>query len=90
MQKMTKTQSGREIIVPASEEDADITAAAISDPDAHPLSDAELALLRPARGRPKAAIKRPMLSMRVGPDVLAKVRYPRKGEQYPGLSASQA
>ena len=51
---MTKTRSGREIIVPTSE-DAAITAAALSDPD-----------------------------------VLAKVRYPRKGEQYPGLSASQA
>ena len=55
MQKMTKTRSGREIIVPTSEDAAAITAAAISDPD-----------------------------------VLAKVRYPRKGEQYPGLSASQA
>jgi hypothetical protein len=54
MQKMTKTRSGREIIVPTSE-DAAITAAALSDPD-----------------------------------VLAKVRYARKGEQYPGLSASQA
>ena len=52
---MTKTRSGREIIVPTSEDAAAITAAAISDPD-----------------------------------VLAKVRYPRKGEQHPGLSASQA
>ena len=52
---MTKTRSGREIIVPTSEDSAAITAAAISDPH-----------------------------------VLAKVRYPRKGEQYPGLSASQA
>jgi len=81
MQKMTKTRSGREIILPTSEEDASITAAALSDPDAHPLSDAELALLRPARGRPKAAIKRPMLSMRVDPDVLAHLRASGKGWQ---------
>ena len=81
MQKMTKTRSGREIIVPTSEEDAAITAAALSDPDAQPLSDAELALLRPARGRPKAAIKRPMLSMRVDPDVLAHLRASGKGWQ---------
>ncbi len=81
MQKMTKTRSGREIIVPTSEEDAAITAAALSDPDAHPLSDAELARLRPARGRPNAAIKRPMLSMRVDPDVLAHLRASGKGWQ---------
>ena len=81
MQKMIKTRSGREIIVPTSEEDAAINSAALSDPDAHPLSDAELAHLRPARGRPKAAIRRPMLSMRVDPDVLAHLRASGKGWQ---------
>lgn len=81
MQKMTKTRIGREIILPTSEEDAAITAAALSDPDAQPFSDAELARLRPARGRPKAAIKRPMLSMRVDPDVLAHLRASGKGWQ---------
>ena len=81
MQKMIKTRSGREIILPSSEEDAAINAAALSDPDAQPLSDAELALLRPARGRPVVAVKRPMLSMRVDPDVLAYLRASGKGWQ---------
>ena len=81
MQKMIKTRSGREIIVPSSEEDAAINAAALSDPDAQPLSDAELARLRPARGRPVVAVKRPMLSMRVDPDVLAHLRASGKGWQ---------
>jgi len=81
MQKMIKTRAGREIILPTSEEDASITAAALSDPDAQPLSDAELARLRPARGRPVVAIKRPMLSMRVDPDVLAHLRASGKGWQ---------
>jgi len=81
MQKATKTRTGREIILPTSEEDAAITAAALSDPDAQPFSDAELARLRPARGRPKAVIKRPMLSMRVDPDVLAQLRASGKGWQ---------
>jgi uncharacterized protein (DUF4415 family) len=81
MQKMIKTRSGREIILPSSEEDAAINAAALSDPDAQPLSDAELALLRPARGRPVVAVKRPMLSMRVDPDVLAHLRASGKGWQ---------
>ncbi len=81
MQKMIKTRVGREIILPSSEEDAAINAAALSDPDAQPLSDAELARLRPARGRPVVAVKRPMLSMRVDPDVLAYLRASGKGWQ---------
>jgi len=78
---MIKTRSGREIIFPTAEEDAAINAAALSDPDAQPLSDAELAHLRPARGRPPVAVKRPMLSMRVDPDVLAHLRASGKGWQ---------
>ncbi len=81
MKKIVNTRAGREITWPTSEEDAAINAAALSDPDAQPLSDAELARLRPARGRPKAAIKRPMLSMRVDPDVLAHLRASGKGWQ---------
>ena len=81
MQKMIKTRAGRDIILPTAEEDAAINAAALSDPDAQPLSDAELARLRPARGRPVAAVKRPMLSMRVDPDVLAHLRASGKGWQ---------
>lgn len=81
MKKIVNTRAGREITLPTSEEDAAINAAALSDPDAQPLSDAELVRLRPARGRPKAAIKRPMLSMRVDPDVLAHLRASGKGWQ---------
>ena len=81
MKKIVNTRAGREITWPTSEEDAAKNAAALSDPDAQPLSDAELARLRPARGRPKAAIKRPMLSMRVDPDVLAHLRASGKGWQ---------
>lgn len=47
----------------------------------HLYTDAELFRLRPTRGRPKAAIKRPMLSMRVDPDVLAHLRASGKGWQ---------
>jgi len=71
---MVKTRSGREIVLPDSEEDAAITAAAMSDPDALPLTEAELAELRPARGRPAAAIKRPPLSIQVEADVWAHPR----------------
>ena len=46
MKKIVNTRAGREITLPTSEEDAAINAAALSDPDAQPLSDAELAHLR--------------------------------------------
>ena len=59
MQKMMKTRAGREVIVPTSEEDEAINAAALSDPDALPLGDAELTRLRPTRGRPAAAMTLP-------------------------------
>jgi uncharacterized protein (DUF4415 family) len=81
MKKIVNIRAGREIILPSSEEDAAINAAALNDPDAQPLSDAELARLRPALGRPPATIKRPMLSMRVDPDVLAHLRASGKGWQ---------
>lgn len=38
-------------VFPTPEEDAAITAAALSDPDNPPLTDAELAQFRPMRGR---------------------------------------
>ena len=81
MKKIVNTRAGREITLPTSEEDAAINAAALSDPDAQPLSGAELARLRPARGRPAVAVKRPMLSMRVDPELLAHLRGSGKGWQ---------
>ncbi|WP_020652567.1 BrnA antitoxin family protein [Massilia niastensis] len=42
-------------ILPTPEEDAAITAAALSDPDAQPPTDAELAQFKPARGRGRPA-----------------------------------
>jgi uncharacterized protein (DUF4415 family) len=81
MQQTIRTRSGRQVIVPTDEEDVAITKAAKSDPDAQPLTDAELAQLRPLRGRPPSAVKRPMLSMRIDPDVLAHLRASGKGWQ---------
>ena len=54
-------------ILPTPEEDAAITAAALSDPDAQPLTDAELAQFKPARrpGRPPAGIRKVPTSIRI-------------------------
>ena len=78
---MIKTRAGREIVLPITEEDAAINAAALSDSDAQPLSDSELAQLRPALGGPRASVKRSILSMRVDEDVLAALRAMGKGWQ---------
>ena len=81
MQQTIKARSGRQIILPTAMEDAAITAAAMSDPNAQPLTSAELAQFRPLRGRPPLATKRPMLSMRVDADVLEHLRASGKGWQ---------
>jgi len=80
-------------ISPTPEEDAAITAAALSDPDCPPLTEKDVAAIRPLMqygahslgagriGRPPAAIKRPSLNMRVDPDVLQHLRAGGKGWQ---------
>ncbi len=78
---MPKLKAGH--ISPTPEEDAAITAAAMADPDAQPFTDEEWAQALPTvrRGRPPVAIKRPMLSMRTDPDVLAYLRASGPGWQ---------
>jgi len=61
------------IRLPTPEEDAAIVAAAKADPDAQPLTDAQLQAmvpLRAARGRPKSASKKQLLSVRYSPEVV--------------------
>ena len=60
----------RKIIFPTPEEDAAITAAALSDPDAQPLTDAQLAKLRPTRGRPLGSGNKVQMTVRFDSDVV--------------------
>ena len=62
----------RKLIPPTDEEDAIITAAALSDPDAQPLTDEELANLRPIRprGRPAGSGTKVQVTMRFDEEVL--------------------
>lgn len=57
---------------PSAEEDAVITAAALSDPDAIPYTDAEWEAARPTnrRGRPPAAVTKQRITVRVSRDVV--------------------
>jgi len=80
MQQTVKTKSGRIIILPSQAEDAAITAAALADPDAQPLTDAQLRAMRPM-GRPRSANPKAPLTMRVDVDVLVALRSSGQGWQ---------
>jgi uncharacterized protein (DUF4415 family) len=58
------------LIPPTQEEDLALSAAARSDPDNPPLTDEQLANMRPMRGRPRIASPKVALTMRVDADVL--------------------
>ncbi|TAN68553.1 MAG: hypothetical protein EPN17_08855 [Methylobacter sp.] len=71
-------------LIPTDEEDAVITAAALSDPDALPLTEAEWKDVKPLLrmgGRPKAEITKERITIRLSPDVLAVFKATGKGWQ---------
>jgi uncharacterized protein (DUF4415 family) len=65
------------------QEDAAITAAALSDPDAQPLTDEQLANLRPVRprGRPAGSGKKIQVTMRLDEDIIAAFKEDGDGWQ---------
>ncbi len=78
------TRSGRKVVMPTPEEDAEITAAAMSDPDALPLTDEEWKAVKPfvRIGRPPSTkpLKVPT-TIRFDADVLAALKASGKGWQ---------
>jgi len=86
---MSKTVSAKKsgrpaVVMPTIEEDAAITAAALADPDAQPLTDAQLAAmvpLRSLRGRPKSQHKKLLISVRYSPEVVAYFKSTGEGWQ---------
>lgn len=84
MSKVLKTRDGREVTLPTPEEDAAITAAALSDPDAQPLTDEEWEAARPTMrrgGRPLGSGTKELLSVRLDRDVIAAFRATGEGWQ---------
>ena len=70
--------------MPTDAEDAAITAAALSDPDALPLTETEWETVKPTLrmgGRPKAEVTKERISIRLSPDVLAAFKATGKGWQ---------
>lgn len=78
---MPKLKPGH--IAITDQEDAAITAAALADPDALPLTDAEWEAVKPLvrRGRPPAAITKEHITIRLSPDVLQAFRASGEGWQ---------
>lgn len=70
-------------IVPTDQEDAAITAAARSDPDAIPYTDAEWAAVLPLvrRGRPPLAVTKERITIRLSPEVVGAFRASGEGWQ---------
>jgi len=83
MSQTLKTRPGRTITLASPEEDAAITAAALADPDALPLTDEEWERVRPAlrRGRPLAENPKVFTGIRLDPDILAAFKNSGRGWQ---------
>ena len=71
---MSKTSKRPAIHMPTVDEDKAITAAAKADPDAQPLTPAQLKAMVPLcslRGRPKSAQPKQLVSVRYSPEVVS-------------------
>lgn len=81
---MSKVSKHPAIVMPTAEEDAAITAAARSDPDAQPLTPKQLKAMVPIRalrGRPKSENKKLLVSVRYSPEVIAYFKSTGEGWQ---------
>jgi len=81
---MPKISKRPPVVMPTSEEDKSITAAAKADPDAPPLTPKQLRAmfpLRALRGRPKSENKKLLVSVRYSPEVLAYFKSTGEGWQ---------
>lgn len=76
-----KTRSGQRLRLNSSAEDARITAAALADPDAQPVTAAELAGFFPRVGRPKSPRCKQSTTIRLDTDILAAFKATGPGWQ---------
>ena len=83
MQTTIKTRSGRVLVLPTPAEDAAITAAAMSDPDAVPFTDAEWKQVKPLvrRGRPLGSGSKIQVTLRLDVEVIQKFKASGDGWQ---------
>ena len=81
---MSRTTGGKSVRIPSIREDRKLRAAAKSDPDAQPLTTAQLKAmvpLRSARGRPPSGKKKMLVSVRYSVEVVEYFRSTGDGWQ---------
>ena len=81
---MSKVSKRPSVVMPTSQEDKAITAAAKADPDAQPLTPKQLKSMVPMRalrGRPKSGNAKQLVSVRYSPEVLAYFKATGEGWQ---------
>lgn len=81
---MSKVSKRPAIRMPTAAEDKAITAAAKNDPDARPLTPAQLKAMVPLkslRGRPKSENRKLLVSVRYSPEVIAYFKSTGEGWQ---------
>lgn len=81
---MSAASAKPRIVLPSEEEDQRIREAAMEDPDAQPLTDAQLQAMVPIkslRGRPKVENKKLLVSVRYSPEVIDYFRATGEGWQ---------
>ena len=71
----------KKLIRPSDVEDAQITAAALTDPDNLPLSDAELSQFKRGRGRPLGSGTKEQVTLRLDEQILEHFRSTGTGWQ---------
>ena len=83
MQPTIKTRSGRVLVLPTPAEDAAITAAAMADPDAMPLTDAKWEQVKPLvrRGRPLGSGSKVQVTMRLDIQLVERLKATGPGWQ---------
>ena len=81
---MSKTTPKRALVMPSEAENRKIRRAAKADPDAQPLTNAQLGEMVPIkaiRGRPKSESRKLLVSVRYSPEVLSYFRGTGEGWQ---------
>jgi len=81
---MSTTLRKRTLVMPSAEENRKIVAAAKADPDAKPLTKAQMQAMVPlkvVRGRPRSANPKQLVSVRYSPEVLAYFKGTGQGWQ---------
>ena len=75
-----KSKSGRSFKLPTHSEEAAINAGIAADADTYALTDADFAQLRPV-GRPRAAVTKERITIRLSRDVVEQFRASGEGWQ---------